>query len=268
MTDSQQGIAMQELFRDPKRSRKPRVEGITHVLDKGMSLSDLEGLFEVASGYVDIIKFGWGTSVVVENLEEKIRLCQARGVDICCGGSLFEVAVARNQLDRYVGYLKDHGFRLVEVSDGVLELPAAEKLRHIARLAKDFRVLSEVGSKDASVVVAPYRWVKQIKEELAAGAWKVVTEGRESGTVGLYRASGEIRTGLIEEIEVQIDTTNLIFEGPQKAQQVWLVKHFGCNVNLGNIAPAEVISLETIRQGLRADTMFTNGHKAEKSFSD
>ena len=130
----------------------------------------------------------------------------------------------------------------------------------LERLAKDFRVLSEVGSKDSTVVVAPYRWVKQIKEELAAGAWKVVTEGRESGTVGLYRSSGEIRTGLIEEIEVQIDTSNLIFEGPQKAQQVWLVKHFGCNVNLGNIAPSEVISLETIRQGLRADTML-NGKK-------
>ncbi len=252
---------MQELFRDPSRSRKPRSAGITHVLDKGMSLADLKGLFEVAASYVDIVKFGWGTSVVVENLEPKIRLCQERGVEICCGGSLFEVALARNKLNEYVSYLKDQGFRMVEVSDGVIELPSAQKLRHIERLAKDFRVLSEVGSKDSTVVVAPYRWVKQIKEELAAGAWKVVTEGRESGTVGLYRASGEIRTGLIEEIEVQIDTTNLIFEGPQKAQQVWLVKHFGCNVNLGNIPPSEVISLETIRQGLRADTMLANGRK-------
>ena len=136
-------------------------------------------------------------------------------------------------------------------------MPTPEKLGYIERLAKDFKVLSEVGSKDASVVVAPYRWVKQIKEELSAGAWKVITEGRESGTVGLYRESGEIRHGLIEEIEVQIDSTRLIFEAPQKAQQVWFIKHFGCNVNLGNIPPQEVISLETIRQGLRADTMLT-----------
>ena len=150
----------------------------------------------------------------------------------------------------------DKGIGLIEVSDGVLEIPTADKLGYIERLAKDFRVLSEVGSKDASVVVAPYRWVKQIKEELHAGAWKVITEGRESGTVGLYRESGEIRSGLIDEIEVQIDTSALLFEAPQKVQQVWLIKHFGGNVNLGNIAPEEVISLETLRQGLRADTMF------------
>ena len=174
---------------------------------------------------------------------------------VCCGGTLFEIAVCRNKVDDYIAFLKDHGFRLVEISDGVIDMPTADKLGYIERLAKDFQVLSEVGSKDASVVVAPYRWVKQIKEELAAGAWKVITEGRESGTVGLYRESGEIRHGLIEEIEVQIDASNLMFEAPQKAQQVWLIKHFGCNVNLGNIPPHEVISLETIRQGLRADTM-------------
>lgn len=250
---------MQELFRDPSRTIKPRSAGITHVLDKGMSVAQLDNLFEVAAGYVDIIKFGWGTAVVVENLDAKIKLCQQRGIEICCGGSLFEIAIKRGKVDQYVGFLKDRGFGLVEISDGVIDLPTEDKQRYIERLAKDFRVLSEVGSKDSAVVVAPYRWVKQIKDELAAGAWKVVTEGRESGTVGLYRATGEIRSGLIEEIEVQIDTSQLIFEGPQKAQQVWLVKHFGCNVNLGNIAPEEVISLETIRQGLRADTMLSNG---------
>lgn len=253
--------SMQELFRDPTRTAKPRNAGITHVLDKGMSVAQLEALFEVAASYVDIVKFGWGTAVVVENLDAKIELCRKRGIEICCGGSLFEIAIKRGKVDEYVAFLKDRGFPLVEISDGVIDLPTEDKQRYITRLAKDFRVLSEVGSKDSAVVVAPYRWVKQIKDELNAGAWKVVTEGRESGTVGLYRATGEIRSGLIEEIEVEIDTTKLLFEGPQKAQQVWLVKHFGCNVNLGNIAPDEVISLETIRQGLRADTMLSNGKK-------
>lgn len=246
---------VQALFRDPTRTHKPRDVGITHILDKGLSVTEVESLLEVAAGYVDIVKFGWATSVVIENLAAKIQAFQRHGIDICCGGSLFEIAVQRNKVDDYVAFLKEHGFALVEISDGVIEIPAAEKLRYIERLAKEFKVLSEVGSKDSKVVVAPYRWVNQIREELAAGAWKVVTEGRESGTVGLYRGSGEIRTGLIEEIEVQIDATRLIFEAPQKAQQVWLVKHFGGNVNLGNIAPQEVISLETIRQGLRADTM-------------
>jgi phosphosulfolactate synthase len=243
------------LFADPLRTRRPRDVGITHILDKGMSVAEIEGLLEVGKGYVDIIKFGWGTSVVVENLEKKIDACLERGVDIYCGGSLFELALQRGRLDEYVAYLKDRGIKLIEISDGVISLPAAEKRRHIERLARDFKVLSEVGSKDEEVVVAPSRWVKQIKDELDAGAWKVITEGRESGTVGLYRGSGEIRTGLIDEIESQIDTTRLMFEAPQKAQQVWLIKHFGTNVNLGNIAPGEVIALETMRQGLRADTM-------------
>ncbi|MFI5364210.1 MAG: phosphosulfolactate synthase [Candidatus Binatia bacterium] len=246
---------VQDLFRNASRTRKPRDAGITHVLDKGLSVAEVQSLLEVAASYVDIVKFGWATSVVVENLDAKIEAFQRNGIDICCGGSLFEIALQRNKIDDYVAFLKHYDFRLVEISDGVIEIAPSEKLRHISRLAKDFKVLSEVGSKDSKVVVAPYRWVKQIKEELEAGAWKVVTEGRESGTVGLYRDSGEIRTGLIEEIQVQIDTTRLIFEAPQKAQQVWLVKHFGCNVNLGNIPPQEVISLETIRQGLRADTM-------------
>lgn len=248
-------MGVRELFRDPERTVKPREFGLTHVLDKGMSLAEVDGLVEVASSYVDIVKFGWATSVVIENFDAKVEAFRRHGIQICCGGSLFELAFTRGKVDDYVAFLKDHGFAMVEISDGVIEIPAEVKLRHIERLAKDFKVLSEVGSKDSAVVVAPFRWVKQIKEELQAGAWKVVTEGRESGTVGLYRESGEIRTGLIEEIEVQIDSKNLIFEAPQKSQQVWLVKHFGCNVSLGNIAPQEVISVETIRQGLRGDTM-------------
>jgi len=220
-----------------------------------MSVAEIQSMLEVSASYIDIVKFGWATSVVVENFDAKLQALRDTGILVCCGGSLFELAVHRGKVDEYVDFLKEHEFELVEVSDGTIEISPEDKLRYIERLAKDFRVLSEVGSKDASVVVAPYRWVKQIKDELAAGAWKVVTEGRESGTVGLYRESGEIRHGLIEEIEVQIDPGKLIFEAPQKAQQVWLVKHFGLNVNLGNIPPQDVISLETLRQGLRADTM-------------
>lgn len=248
---------LERLFGHPTRVHKPRQTGLTHVLDKGLSVAGVHTLLEVAAKYVDIVKFGWATAVVVENLDAKIEAFRRAGIDVCCGGSLFELAVHRGKVDDYLAFLEDRGFGLVEISDGVIEMPHDDKLRYIERLAKRFRVLSEVGSKDSTVVVAPYRWVNQIKTELAAGAWKVVTEGRESGTVGLYRESGEIRHGLIEEIEVQIDASNLIFEAPQKAQQVWLVKHFGCNVSLGNIPPEEVISLETIRQGLRADTMLS-----------
>ncbi len=248
-------MSIQDLFGDPTRTLRPREKGLTHVLDKGMSIAEIEQMMEVAAPYVDIVKFGWATAVVVGNLDAKIALLQKHGVEVCCGGSMFELAVHRGKVDEYIAFLKDKGLRLVEVSDGVVEMNEAQKLGYIERLAKDFKVFSEVGSKDSAVVVAPYRWVKQIKAELEAGAAKVVTEGRESGTVGLYRESGEIRHGLIEEIEVQIDSSRLIFEAPQKVQQVWMVKHFGCNVNLGNIPPNEVISLETIRQGLRADTL-------------
>ncbi len=246
---------LHDLFSHPQRTCRPRESGLTHVLDKGMSVAEIQSMLEVSASYIDIVKFGWATSVVVENFDAKLQALRDTGILVCCGGSLFELAVHRGKVDEYVDFLKEHEFELVEVSDGTIEISPEDKLRYIERLAKDFRVLSEVGSKDASVVVAPYRWVKQIKDELAAGAWKVVTEGRESGTVGLYRESGEIRHGLIEEIEVQIDPGKLIFEAPQKAQQVWLVKHFGLNVNLGNIPPQDVISLETLRQGLRADTM-------------
>jgi phosphosulfolactate synthase len=252
---------MLDLFGDPSRTRKPREAGITHVLDKGLSLAEIEGLLEVAASYVDLLKFGWGTSVVVENLDAKIKLCQRHNIDIYCGGSLFELAVRRNKVDEYIGFLKDRGIRLLEVSDGVIELPLEVKLGYIERLSKEFKVLSEVGSKDTNVVVSPTRWVRQIKQELEAGAWKVITEGRESGTVGLYRNTGEIRTGLIDEIETNLDPSRLLFEAPQKAQQVWLIRHFGPNVSLGNIPPQEVIALETMRQGLRADTMLTNGSK-------
>ena len=246
---------IREIFRNPERTEKPRDAGLTHVLDKGMSLVEIDSMMAVAASYVDIVKLGWGTAVVIENLDAKIDRFREYGLSVCCGGSLFELAINRGKLDEYVAFLQDHDFSLVEISDGIFEMEPLVKLRLIEKLAKDFRVLTEVGSKDPSVVVAPFRWVEKIKSELAAGAWKVVMEGRESGTVGLYRGSGEIRHGLIEEIEHNVDTSKLIFEAPLMSQQVWLVEHFGPNVNLGNISPHEVISVETIRQSLRGDTM-------------
>ena len=246
----------------PARPGKPREVGITHVIDKGLNLRDIEGLFDTGGQFVDIVKFGWGTSYVTNNLEKKIALYRSFETPVVCGGTLFEAVYGRDRIDDFKRWLTEHRFSHVEISDGTLEIPRDRKLELIEDFARDFTVLSEVGSKDSEVVYAPYQWVAWIKEELAAGAWKVITEGRESGTVGLYRGSGEIRTGLIEEIEIQIDTTRLMFEAPQKAQQVWLIKHFGANVNLGNIPPGEVIALETMRQGLRADTMLSrNGAK-------
>jgi phosphosulfolactate synthase len=243
------------LFGITNRKRKPRKTGLTQVLDKGMSIAEIESMCEVAASYVDIVKFGWATSMVVENLDAKLETYRSHDIDVCCGGSLFELAVVKKQLPEYVAFLKDHDFEHVEVSDGVIEISRSEKLKYIERLARHFTVFSEVGRKDRTNVVAPARWVKDIKEELGAGAWKVICEGRESGTVGIYQGTGEVKAGLIQEIEAQIDPGRVIFEAPQKHQQVWLVKHFGPNVNLGNVPPRDVISVETIRQGLRADTL-------------
>jgi phosphosulfolactate synthase len=239
----------------PARTPKPRAQGLTHVIDKGLNLRDIEGLFDTAGEYVDIVKLGWGTSYVTRNLEKKIALYRSFETPVVCGGTLFEAAVGRGKLDGYRRWLVENRFSHVEVSDGTIELPRERKLELVAELAKDFVVLSEVGSKDAEIVFAPYQWVEWIREELAAGAWKVITEGREGGTAGIYRPTGEMRTGLIDEIVHSIDLGNIIFEAPTKSAQAWFVKHLGAEVNLGNIPPEEVIPLETLRLGLRADTL-------------
>jgi len=239
----------------PARSPKPRTQGLTHVIDKGLNLRDIEGLFDTAGDYVDIVKLGWGTSYVTQNLEKKIALYRSLQAPVVCGGTLFEAAVARDRLDGYRQWLSDNRFSHVEISDGTIELPRERKLELISELARDFVVLSEVGSKDAEVVFPPYQWVEWIREELDAGAWKVITEGREGGTAGIYRPTGEMRTGLIDEIAHSIDVGDVIFEAPTKGPQAWFVKHFGPDVNLGNIPPDEVIPLETLRLGLRADTL-------------
>ena len=239
----------------PARAPKPRHTGLTHVLDKGLNLRDIEGLFDTAGEYVDIVKLGWGTSYVTRNLEKKIALYRSFGTPVVCGGTLFEVAVARGKLDEYKSWLVEHRFSHVEISDGAIEIPRERKLELIAEFARDFTVLSEVGSKDADVNFAPYLWVQWGREELEAGAWKVITEARETGTAGIFRPTGELRTGLVDELTHELDAGDLIFEAPTKAAQAWFVKHLGPEVNLGNIPPEEVIPLETLRLGLRADTI-------------
>jgi phosphosulfolactate synthase len=239
----------------PARSPKPRRSGLTHVIDKGLNLREIEGMFDTGGDYVDIVKLGWGTSYVTNNLEKKIALYRSFQTPVVCGGTLFEAVYARGKLEEYKSWLTEQRFSHVEISDGAVEIPRERKLELIAEFGQDFTVLSEVGSKDAEVNFAPYLWVEWIKEELEAGSWKVITEAREGGTAGIFRPTGEMRTGLIDEIAHDIAIDDLIFEAPTKAAQAWFVKHFGPEVNLGNIPPEEVIPLETLRLGLRADTI-------------
>ena len=231
----------------------PRDGGLTHVIDKGLGPRAVEDLLETAGDYIDIVKLGWGTSWVTRNLERKLAVLAGKPVVI--GGTFFEVVYVRDRLDDYKRWLSELGLTHVEISDGTVDIPRERKLELIADFARDFTVLSEVGSKDAEVVFAPYQWVGWIKEELEAGAWKVITEARESGTAGIFRPTGEMRTGLVDEIAHEVDVDDLIFEAPSKGSQAWFVKHFGPGVNLGNIPPDEVIPLETLRVGLRGDTL-------------
>jgi phosphosulfolactate synthase len=245
-----------ESFLDiPERSRKPRERGITHVLDRGLSLAEVEGLMETAGECVDIVKLGWGTALVSENLRAKLERYAAHGVPVVLGGTLTELAVRQGRVDGMTRWLRELGLRHVEVSDGTIEMEPSAKCELIGRLAEEFTVLSEVGSKDASTIMAPYVWIERIQGELEAGAWKVIAEARESGTAGIYRADGEVRSGLIDEIAHAVECERMIFEAPRKEQQVWLLDFFGSECNLGNIAPSDVLSLETLRLGLRSDTV-------------
>ena len=232
---------------------EPRSGGLTHVLDKGLGPRAWEDVLETSGVYIDVVKLGWGTAYVTPNLRRKLEVLSGKPVVI--GGTFFEVVYVKDKVDEYKRWLTDLGLTHVEISDGTVEIPREEKLELIADLARDFTVLSEVGSKDSDVNFAPYLWVQWIKEELEAGAWKVITESRESGTAGIFRPSGEMRTGLIDEIVNEVEVADLIFEAPTKASQAWFVKEFGPTVNLGNIPPDEVIPLETLRLGLRGDTL-------------
>lgn len=238
----------------PERTIQPRQNGLTMVMDKGLSLIEAENFLSKAHKFVDIIKLGWATSFVTENLQQKINLYKEYNIPVYFGGTLFEAFVVRNQFEDYLRVLDKYGLELAEVSDGSITLPHEEKCNYISKLASRGRVLSEVGSKDAEKVFAPYKWISLMRDELQAGSWKVIGEARESGNIGLYRSSGEVRQGLVDEIINEISAENIIWEAPQKAQQVYFVKLVGSNVNLGNIAPEEVIPLETIRLGLRSDT--------------
>jgi phosphosulfolactate synthase len=239
----------------PERSAKPRDRGLTHVLDKGLSTAGVDGLMEVAGDAVDIVKLGWGTALVTGNLAAKLARYRAHDVPVVLGGTLTEIALRDGRVDGLIAWCKELGIGHIEVSDGTIDLTAERKRELVARLAREFTVFSEVGSKDDERIMAPYRWVQEIEAELEAGAWKVIAEARESGTAGIFRPDGEVRMGLIDEIAHAIDPAQMIFEAPQRAQQVWFIRRFGSEVNLGNIAPDDVLSLETLRLGLRSDTM-------------
>ena len=233
---------------------KPRKFGLTMVMDKGLALRQIEDMLEVSEPYIDIVKLGFGTSFVTPGLEDKLELYRESGIPTYFGGTLFEAFIARGQFDDFVRLLERYNMEYTEVSDGSLDLAHDEKCEYIHKLSKYVTVLSEVGSKDENKILPPYKWIRLMRKELDAGAWKVIAEARESGTVGIYRGSGEVRSGLVQEILTQIPEERIIWEAPQKAQQVYFIKLIGSNVNLGNIAPDDVIPLETLRLGLRGDT--------------
>jgi phosphosulfolactate synthase len=250
-----------DLSKIPVRTSKPRETGFTMAMDKGLSLREAEDFVSVCSNYVDIIKLGWATSYVTPNLQDKIKIYQEAGIPTYFGGTLFEAFLVRDQFDDYRRVLDKYNMTFAEVSDGSIELEHEKKCKYISILSEQVTVLSEVGSKDAEKIIPPYKWIKLMQEELDAGSWKVIGEAREGGNVGLFRSTGEVRSGLVEEILTKIPFEKIIWEAPQKEQQVWFIKLLGTNVNLGNIAPNEIIPLETIRLGLRGDTFnfFLNG---------
>jgi phosphosulfolactate synthase len=231
----------------------PRAGGITHVIDKGLGPRGWEDVLETSGAYIDVVKLGWGTAYVTPNLRRKLEVLREKPVVI--GGTFFEVVYAKDKLDDYKRWLTALGLTHVEISDGTVDIPRERKLELIAEFARDFTVLSEVGSKDSSVEYTADEWTTWLREELDAGAWKVITEAREGGNAGIFDSGGGMRTGLIGEIAAAVELPNLIFEAPTKAAQAWFVKHFGGDVNLGNIPPEEVIPLETLRLGLRGDTL-------------
>jgi phosphosulfolactate synthase len=227
--------------------------GLTHVLDKGLGPRGWEDVLEMAGDHISIVKLGWGTAYVTQNLERKLAVLREKPVVF--GGTFFEVVYVKDKLDEYKQWLSNLGITHVEISDGTVDIPRERKLELIADFARDFTVLSEVGSKDSSVEYTAAEWTQWLREELAAGAWKVITEAREGGTAGIFDSSGGMRTELIGEIALEVGPMNVIFEAPSKAAQTWFIKQFGPSVNLGNIPPEEVIPLETLRLGLRGDTL-------------
>ncbi len=238
----------------PERTSKPRQYGYTMAMDKGLSVRETEDFLSMAADHIDIVKLGWATSYVTPVLKEKLKVYKDAGIPTYFGGTLFEAFIVRGRFDDYRKLLDKYNMPFAEVSDGSIELDHDIKCEYIRKLTTQVTVLSEVGSKDEEKIIPPYIWIKLMQAELDAGAWKVVGEAREGGNVGLFRSSGEVRSGLVEEILTKIPFEKIIWEAPLKDQQVWFIKLLGPNVNLGNIAPSEVIPLETIRLGLRGDT--------------
>jgi len=241
----------------PQRSEKPRENGIAMVMDKGLSLREAEDFVSVASGLTDFVKLGFGTSIVTNNLVEKIKIYQQANIKVYLGGTLLEAFLIRNQYDDYLHLIEKLGVDAVEVSDGSIIMQHDKKCECINQLSKNYTVLSEVGSKEAGVLISPARWISMMQSELEAGSYKVIAEARESGTVGIYRPDGSAHTALINKISSKVSMDNIIWEAPLKSQQVWFINHFGTNVNIGNIPPNEMIPLETLRLGLRGDTFFS-----------
>lgn len=240
----------------PKRAKRPRKKGVTMMMDKGLSMNEAENLIDSCGQYVDIVKFGFGTAYVTNHLEKKIKLYQEHGIRPYFGGTLFEAFYARDKFEEYIKILDKYKLDLVEVSDGSIIIPHEKKCELIHKLAENRTVLSEVGSKDAGIIISPNRWVKMMSAELEAGSWKVIAEGRESGTVGVFRPNGQAHTLLVNKIIAKVKAENILWEAPQKKQQAWFIKLFGADVNLGNVAPIDVIPLECLRLGLRGDTFF------------
>ncbi len=238
----------------PERTTKPRKSGITMVMDKGLSIEEVKNFMSVCNPHVDVVKLGFGTAFVTPNLKEKLAVYQSYNMPIYFGGTLFEAFLIRNQFEDYVSICKEFGVSYMEVSDGSISIPHTEKCGYIEKLCKHGVVLSEVGSKDAAHIIPPYKWIELMKAELNAGSEYVIAEAREAGNVGIYRGTGEVREGLVQEILTQIPAEKILWEAPQKAQQLYFLETVGCNVNLGNIAPNEVIPLEAMRIGLRGDT--------------
>lgn len=238
----------------PDRLIKPRSSGITMVMDKGLSIPEIHQFMSICRPHVDIVKLGFGTSFVTPDLRKKIETYQSYDIPVYFGGTLFEAFLIRNQFQDYIDTCRDFGISHMEVSDGSISIPHAEKCGYIEKLTRYGTVLSEVGSKDAAHIIPPYKWIELMRAELNAGATYVIAEAREAGNVGIYRGSGEVREGLVQEILTQIPGDKILWEAPQKAQQLYFIELLGCNVNLGNIAHSEVIPLETMRIGLRGDT--------------
>ena len=240
----------------PKRSEKPRNQGVTMMMDKGLSIRETEDFIESSGHLTDVIKFGFGTSYVTQNLEQKIKLYKQAGIRPYFGGTLFEAFYARGKFDEYIKVLNQYDLDLAEISDGSIIIPHDEKCELIKTLSNERTVMSEVGSKDSGILISPAKWIRMMQSELEAGSWKVIAEGRESGNVGVFRPNGTAHTLLINRIISKIAPEDILWEAPQKNQQVWFIKLFGAEVNLGNIAPKDMIPLECLRLGLRGDTFF------------